>query len=148
SFFLRVVNMYAPAYPGLAPADLVRSGRPRTSQFPFDAPQQLRFYRARNAIYHLFCALLSKRSRLTVVAPDYYSGNEVLAIRAAGATIHYASVDRDMQLDVNEVARLCDTHHADVLYVIHYLGWPQPIRELADICRSRNMVLVEDCALT
>ncbi|MBI4485116.1 MAG: DegT/DnrJ/EryC1/StrS family aminotransferase [Acidobacteria bacterium] len=119
----------------------------RASRFPFDAPQQLRFYRARNAIYHLFRALPPRRGRLTVIAPDYYSGNEVLAIRAAGAAIHYAKVDRSMRLDPDEVERLCERHDPDVLFVIHYLGWPQPIRDLAAICRRRGIVLVEDCAL-
>ena len=38
-------------------------------------------------------------------------------------------------------------HHPDVLYVIHYLGWPQPIRQFADLARRRGMWLVEDCAL-
>src|SRR5207244_4422237 len=115
----RVIGMYVPAFPGLTPTDLVRPRGPRTSGFPFDAPQQLRFYRARNAIYHLFRALPSKGTRLTVVAPDYYSGNEVLAIRAAGATIHYARIGRDMQMDPAEVKRLCEVHDPDVLFVIH-----------------------------
>ena len=141
------MHMYAPAYPGLSPTDLLRSSRSGERTFPLDAPHQLRFYRARNAIYHLFRALLSQRGRLTVVVPDYYSGNEVLAIRAAGATIRYASVGHEMQLDPDDVERLCQRHDADVLYVIHYLGWPQPIQALTDLCRRRGMLLVEDCAL-
>jgi dTDP-4-amino-4,6-dideoxygalactose transaminase len=87
------------------------------------------------------------RPRLNVVVPDYYSGNEVLAMRAAGATIHYCPVGRDMQLDAGEVERLCERHDADVLYVIHYLGWPQRMPALVDLCRRRGMLLVEDCAL-
>jgi hypothetical protein len=140
--------MYVPAYPGLWPADLIR---PRTTGhgcFPFDAPHQLRFYRARNAIYHLFTALEATRGPLTVIAPDYHSGNEVLAIRAAGATIRFAHVDREMRLDPQQVAWLCDRYRPSVLFVIHYLGWPQPIQELAQLCRTRGIVLVEDCALS
>src|SRR5215467_3727190 len=140
--------MYVPAFPGLAPADLVRPGAHRAARFPFNAPRQLRFYRARNAIYHLFRALPSKHRRLRVIAPDYYSGNEVLAMSSAGAAIHYARVNRDMRLDPAEVERLCELHDPDVLFVIHYLGWPQPIGELAKICRRRGIALVEDCALS
>src|SRR5436190_15809679 len=127
--------MYVPAWPGLAPIDLIRRPSPAAPPYPFDAPQQIRFYRARNAIYHLFRALKPRRERLVVIAPDYYSGNEVLAIRAAGATIHYAHVDRQMQLDPAEIEHLCQEHQPDVLFVIHYLGWPQPIGELAAVCR-------------
>lgn len=138
--------MFVPTYQGLAATDLFRPLRlPRC--FPFDRPHGLRFYRARNAIYHLFKSLRLPKSRLTVVVPDYYSGNEVLAMRAAGATIHYCPVGRDMQLDVDEVERLCERHGADVLYVIHYLGWPQPMPRLVELCRRRGMRLVEDCAL-
>ena len=83
-----------------------------------------------------------------MLAPDYNSGNEILAMRAAGARIHYCPVDRRMQLDPDAVARLCDRHHPDVLYVIHYVGWPQPMPALVDLCRARGMLLVEDCALS
>ena len=55
--------------------------------FPFNAPHRLSFYRARNAIYHLFRALLETNPGLTVLAPDYNSGNEILAMRAAGAAL-------------------------------------------------------------
>jgi dTDP-4-amino-4,6-dideoxygalactose transaminase len=138
--------MFVPTYQGLAAADFFRPpGSERC--FPFDRPEGLRFYRARNAIYHLFTALRLLRPRLTVVVPDYYSGNEVLAMRAAGATIHYCAVGRDMRLDAEEVERVCARHHADVLYVIHYLGWPQSMPPLVDLCRRRGMLLVEDCAL-
>ena len=82
-----------------------------------------------------------------MLAPDYNSGNEVLAMQAAGATIRYCPVDRNLQLDPAEVERHCERHNPDVLYVIHYAGWPQPMPALAELCRRRNMLLVEDCAL-
>jgi dTDP-4-amino-4,6-dideoxygalactose transaminase len=139
--------MYVPVYQGLTPIDFIRRERPEAICFPFDAPRRRYFYRARNAIYHLFQALRSTTERLTVLAPDYNSGNEVLAMQAAGATIRYVPVDRAMQLDPSAVERLCEQHKPDVLYVIHYAGWPQPMPALVDICRRRRMLLVEDCAL-
>jgi dTDP-4-amino-4,6-dideoxygalactose transaminase len=139
--------MYVPVYQGLTPIDFVRPPRPDAVCFPFDAPRRRYFYRARNAIYHLFRALRSTRGQLAVLAPDYNSGNEVLAMHAAGATIRYCPVDREMQLDPIGVERLCERHNPDVLYVIHYAGWPQPMPALLDICRRRRMLLVEDCAL-
>jgi len=142
-----LIVMYVPIYQGLTPLDLVRPVRPRAGCFPFDAPRHWYFYRARNAIYHLFRILASTRTRLTVLAPDYNSGNEVLAMQAAGATIRYCPIGRDMRLDPLEVARLSDRHAPDVLYVIHYVGWPQPMAALEDLCRRRNMLLIEDCAL-
>jgi len=138
--------MFAPVFQGLAPFDLLRPARAGVSTFPFDAPQRWYFYRARNAIYHLFRTLTAKQ-KVTVLAPDYNSGNEVLAMHAAGATVRYCPVGRTMRLDPAEVERQCERHRSDVLYVIHYAGWPQPMTALVDLCRRRRMLLVEDCAL-
>ncbi len=138
--------MFVPTYQGLSARDFFRPVASRGECFPFNAPH-VRFYRARNAIYHVFAALHAGRRNLTVLAPDYYSGNEVLAMRAAGATIRYCPVDREMRLDPDHVDRLCARDNPDVLYVIHYLGWPQPMPALVDVCRRRGMLLFEDCAL-
>ena len=141
--------MFIPTFQGLTATDFVlsASGRTTARRYPFDVPH-LTFYRARNAIYHLFRVLKSTNEQLTVLVPDYNSGNEVLALEAAGATIRYYPVGPDGQADAAEVERLCAVHHPDVLYVIHYLGWPQPIRQFADLARRRGMWLVEDCALS
>ncbi|HYB95946.1 MAG TPA: DegT/DnrJ/EryC1/StrS family aminotransferase [Vicinamibacterales bacterium] len=138
--------MYVPTFQGLSAFDWVRpAGAPQC--FPFSAPH-LSFYRARNAIYHLFTALQAVIPRVTVLVPDYNSGNEVLALRAAGAQLHFYRVNRDMQPELADIERLCQEHSPEVLYVIHYLGWPQPLGELARICRERSMLMVEDCALS
>jgi dTDP-4-amino-4,6-dideoxygalactose transaminase len=143
-----VVGTFVPTYQGLSARDFVRTVDRADDCFPFTAPHRLPFYRARNAIYHLFRALLETNPRLTVLAPDYNSGNEILAMRAAGATLHYCPVPRDMTLDPDDVERHCRAHNPDLLYVIHYAGWPQPMTELVDLCRRRGMLLVEDCALS
>jgi CelD/BcsL family acetyltransferase involved in cellulose biosynthesis/dTDP-4-amino-4,6-dideoxygalactose transaminase len=143
-----VSGTFVPTYQGLSALDFVRSVRPtRASGFPFDAPSRVSFFRARNAIYHLFRALVERNPALTVLAPDYNSGNEILAMRAAGARLQYYPIDRRMQLDPDDVDRLCARYAPDVLYVIHYIGWPQPMAPLIDLCRRRGMLLVEDCAL-
>ncbi|HEY6362987.1 MAG TPA: DegT/DnrJ/EryC1/StrS family aminotransferase [Vicinamibacterales bacterium] len=143
-----MTRTFVPTYQGLSATDLVRPPAPHAACFPFNAPHRLPFYRARNAIYYLFRALLERNPHLTVLAPDYNSGNEILALRAAGATIHYCPVGPDMQLDPDVVDRLCRRHSPDLLYVIHYVGWPQPMPALVDLCRRREMLLVEDCALS
>jgi dTDP-4-amino-4,6-dideoxygalactose transaminase len=139
---------FVPIYQGLSPLDLVRRSVARKSMFPFDVADRVPFYRCRNAIYHLFRALVAANPRLTVLAPDYNSGNEILAMRAAGATIHYCPVGPDMQMDPDVVDRYCRAHNPDLLYVIHYVGWPQPMPALVDLCRRHGMLLVEDCALS
>ena len=102
-----VIGPYVPMYQGLSATDFVRAAAPDTDCFPFNVPHRLPFYRARNAIYHLFRALIETNPGLTVLAPDYNSGNEIMAMRAAGATIRYCPVRGDMTLDPDDVERYC-----------------------------------------
>src|SRR5262249_12126598 len=113
----------------------------------FDVWDARLFKRAANGIHSLFLSLVQRSRRVPVLVPDYNSGNDVLAMRAAGARIEYCPVGPDMRLDPDEVEQRCDQHRPDVLYVIHYAGWPQAMAPLVDLCRRRNMLLVEDCAL-
>ena len=143
-----MTGTFVPIYQGLSAADFVRAAERRAACYPFNVPHRLPFFRARNAIYHLFRALVAANPRLTVLAPDYNSGNEILAMRAAGATIRYCPVGRNMDMDPAAVEELCRLYDPDLLYVIHYVGWPQPMRPLVELCKRREMLLVEDCALS
>jgi dTDP-4-amino-4,6-dideoxygalactose transaminase len=144
--------MYIPTFQGLTATDLVRTTGGATDRYPFDVPH-LTFYRARNAIYYLCRGLAAMKAskgdhaQLTVLMPEYNSGNEVLAVEAAGAAVSYYPVGADGQVDPAQLERICGDHPYDVLYVIHYLGWPQPIEQLADLSRRLGMWLIEDCAL-
>jgi dTDP-4-amino-4,6-dideoxygalactose transaminase len=138
--------MYIPTFQGLAAADFLKASGHRATRFPFDVPH-LSFYRARNAIYFLARSLETTRPRLTVLVPDYNSGNEILALQAAGAELRYYPVGADGQLDPLMIESLCERYRPDVLYVIHYLGWPQPVECLSDVCRHYGIWMVEDCAL-
>jgi dTDP-4-amino-4,6-dideoxygalactose transaminase len=141
------LDMYVPTFQGLSAFDLIRPANRGAACFPFNT-DRLGFFRARNAIYYLALALKSLRPRLSILAPDYHSGNEILALRAAGADVRLYPVGRDMQPNLEAIERLCAQHDPDVLYVIHYLGWPQPMAALSALCRQRTMLLIEDCALS
>lgn len=137
--------MYLPPYPGLDPRTLFR--RPATGPlpYPFRAADQIAFHTARAGIYCLMRALGCGDGG-TVLMPDYHSGVEVWAVRAAGATVRYYHINKALEPDLEELRRLCAAG-ARVLYLIHYFGWPQPVKEARAICRERGIVLVEDCAL-
>jgi dTDP-4-amino-4,6-dideoxygalactose transaminase len=138
--------MYVSAWPGLSPATLLRPPRRAGLPFPLEAPRKTYFFRARNALYHLFRALgFSARER--VLVPDYHSGNEVAAIRAAGAGLTCYPVTRGLDIDLDALSRRCTPETRAVL-AIHFLGWPQRLDALAAFCRQRGLLLVEDCALS
>jgi perosamine synthetase len=138
--------MYVSSWPGLT----LRKFRPSHSEgnvpFPLNSGNRLAFCVARSGIYHLFRALHFKQGEIVLV-PDYHSGNEVSAIRAAGASIVFYPILRNLEPDLEALSRLARLNPR-VIYVIHYLGWPQPMRDIEALCRERGSLLVEDCALS
>jgi perosamine synthetase len=137
--------MYVQRQPGLFPGELKH--RPgRVLPFPLSAPNRTFSYMARGVIYHLFRSM-KLRSDEVVLAPDYHSGVEIWAMRAAGVNLRYYPIRANFEADLDELRRLC-TPEVRVLYVVHYNGWSQPLPELTELCRERGMVMVEDCALS
>jgi dTDP-4-amino-4,6-dideoxygalactose transaminase len=141
------MNMYVPTWPGLVARDFVR-GRSalQTPPFPFTAQRCVSYYRERNALYHLFRALRRDDSDWALV-PDYHHGNEVKAIRAAGFGVRFYPIGRDFTANLDALADLCQ-QRPRALVLIHYLGWAQPLDEVFGLCRSLDIVTVEDCALS
>lgn len=137
--------MYVQRQPGLFPGELKR--RPgREPPFPLNAPHRTFSYMARGVIYHLFRSMKLRPDEV-VLAPDYHSGVEIWAMRAAGANLRYYPVRGNLEVDMDALRRLC-TPEVRVLYVVHYIGWSQPLPELTALCRERGLVMVEDCALS
>jgi dTDP-4-amino-4,6-dideoxygalactose transaminase len=138
--------MYISSWPGLTPYEFLQPHSSGNLPYPLNAANRLSFCVARSGIYHLFRALGFKKGDIVLV-PDYHSGNEVSAIQAAGATIVYYPILRNLEPDLDALSRLAKLN-PKVIYVIHYLGWPQPMKEIAALCRERGSILIEDCALS
>jgi dTDP-4-amino-4,6-dideoxygalactose transaminase len=84
-----------------------------------------------------------------VLVPDYHHGNEIFALKAAGAQLRYYPIKKNLDVDFDAIAALCEEEPKPVaLYVTHYMGWPQPIDEIRALCKRRNLILIEDCALS
>lgn len=139
--------MYVSPWPGLTLRELFPSRTPGVIPYPLNAAPQYSFCVARSGIYHLFRALRLRPGE-TVLAPDYYSGNEIAAIEAAGASVVHYPILRNLEPDLDALLRLAKRHAPRVVYVIHYLGWPQPMKEIQALCRKTGSILIEDCALS
>lgn len=138
--------MYVSPWPGLTPWDLLPTRSGRTAPWPLNEANRSSFVVARSGIYQLFRALRFQPGE-TVLVPDYHSGNEVAAIRAAGASIVFYPIGRNLEPDMEALTRLAGCGPR-VIYTIHYLGWPQPIRQMQALCSKHGSILVEDCALS
>ena len=138
--------MYVSSWPGLTLREFCQSQAGRSLPYPLASENRLSFCVARSGIYHLFRALRFKKGEIVLV-PDYHSGNEVSAIRAAGAIIVFYPILRNLEPDLEALSRLAKLNPR-VIYVIHYLGWAQPMKEIEALCREQGSLLVEDCALS
>lgn len=136
---------YVPCWPGLHPALLWPRRPPAQPPFPLNAPDRGTFYTARAGIHHLARALAGDGGAFLM--PDYHSGAEVWAVRAAGVRVVTYHVNRRLEPDLDELRELCDARPR-ALFLIHYFGWPQPIEAVAALCRERGIALIEDCALS
>ena len=138
--------MYIPSWQGLGWTELFGSKTAKVLPFPLNVVEAPYFYIARSGIYNLFRFLRSSPDD-TVLAPAYHHGNEIHAIVAAGWKVRFYSIDRHLQLDLEELDGLCDKR-TKAVFVIHYMGWPQPVEKISEWCRRRNLLLIEDCALS
>jgi len=134
----------AAAMPALSPTMLLPRRRPIERPFPFDHAGVSYHYFARNGIYDL--ARHWGLEGQEVLFPAYFHGVELDALLTAGVRPSFFPVHSRMQVDHHDiVARIRPGTRA--IYLIHYLGFPGPVCELAEVCRERNILLIEDCAL-
>jgi dTDP-4-amino-4,6-dideoxygalactose transaminase len=82
-----------------------------------------------------------------VLVPAYNCGTEVDPLLRSGAKVVLYRVDSRAAVDVQDIQRRA-TARTRLVYVTHYFGWPQDLRELTGWCRHRGLHLLEDCALS
>jgi perosamine synthetase len=131
-----------------APAMRLQMAVPRrwstTPPFPFASPWTHYYYLARNAIYAL--AKTWSLADQEILFPAYCHGIEIETLHAAGVKPRFYPVSGDMRVDVDDIRnRLAAKTRA--VYLIHYVGFPGPVQEVAELCQSRGLLLIEDCAL-
>ena len=112
---------------------------------PFSGSDVHWYYLARNAVYAAVRALgLAGRE---ILMPSYHHGVEVEAVIAAGGQPVFYRVLENWRLDLDDLSSRITANTA-ALYLIHYAGFPGPVRELQQLADERGLVLIEDCALS
>lgn len=138
-------GLMATAIPTLTPTMLVPRKRRVAAPFPFEDPATHWFYFARNGIFSL--ARLWGLAGREVLFPAYFHGVELEALLEAGVRPRFFPVHDKMRIDPAEVIERIRPETRAV-YLIHYLGFPAPVEEIAAACRERDILLIEDCALS
>lgn len=130
----------------LSPAQLFTSKGTAQKYFPFSSPRSQFYYLARNGIWSAIDSLGLKAGD-GILMPAYHHGVEVEVLKKRGLRLVYYRIDENMQIDINHVESLL-SENIRALYIIHYIGFPQPIKTLRQIASRNNLFLIEDCALS
>ena len=139
---------FVPALPTLRPGMLLpRLGRKdgRMGHFPFDAPAASYFYFSRNALWQAIRLL--NLSGGEVIVPAYHHGVEIETLVAAGVKPVFYPVGREWDVNPADVEALIGPE-TRALYLIHYAGFPGPVRQMRALADYYNLPLIEDCALS
>jgi dTDP-4-amino-4,6-dideoxygalactose transaminase len=80
-----------------------------------------------------------------VIAPAYHHGSEVEAMLRAGLRIRFFDATDTLEPDPDELDRALRPS-VRVLYLIHYLGFPQDVVRWRSWCDERGLLLFEDAA--
>lgn len=137
---------YLAADPPLTARDLSGiTGRLGAKDFGEQMPGRTVFFSTgRAALWGAFRALgVGPGDR--VLLPAYLCESVVSPVLAVGAEPDFFPVDRRLRPDLAAIdAAIGTTTRAMVM--IHYVGFPGPIRELQRLCERRGVALIEDCA--
>lgn len=137
-------SLYVPEYPTLHPGMLLARGVPADFP-PFDGGKVHWFYFARNAVWNAV-KMLGLEGR-EVLVPSYHHGVEIEALMHAGAKPVFYRVGTSWDIDLAEVAARIGPN-TGALYLIHYAGFPGPVREFKSLAEAHGLALIEDCALS
>ncbi len=123
---------------------LLPTAKAASLPFPFNDGRARYFYLARNAVYAL--ARLWGLQGKEVLFPAYFHGVELEALLHAGVQVRFYPVRQGMRVHVDDVVSRIgrDTR---AIYLTHYVGFPGPVEDLAQVTRARGLLLIEDCAL-
>lgn len=81
-----------------------------------------------------------------ILMPAYNCGTEIEPFLLYGCRVVFYRVNEKAQIDVEDIIRR-RTPRTKVVYVTHYFGWSQDLKELLPWCRREGLRIVEDCAL-
>src|SRR6185295_11739652 len=135
--------------PGCSPVELFAdwvSGS-RLRKFERNEGRKLIFTQSGRAAIRLAAKVWNIGNNDEILVPAYNCGSEISPFLGLGAKIKMYRVDNAAKIDIGDVLNRM-TSNTRVVVVTHYFGRPSEIEQLADICSERQIMLLEDCALS
>jgi hypothetical protein len=130
-------------WPPVAPSVILR--RPgQVPPFPLADSRFRLFSKARHGLWQALKAHELKVGD-EVLVPEYHHGSEVEALMRAGLRPQFYRVDERLEPDLEHLATLLSPR-VRILYLIHYLGFPQDTARWRGWSDEHGVRLVEDAA--
>lgn len=98
------------------------------------------------AALHIACAAMGLQPGMEVIVPSLTYIASVNAIAYCGATPAFADSDRRTWNVTRDSIEAAWTPRTAGVIAVHLYGMPAPVDDIADLCRERNVWLIEDCA--
>lgn len=78
-----------------------------------------------------------------VLLPSYLCPEILRPFREANIFVSFYRINKDLSIDLDDIARRV-TKKTKALLIIHYFGYPQPIRQLRQLSQQHSLFLIED----
>ncbi|MBU0981549.1 DegT/DnrJ/EryC1/StrS family aminotransferase [Patescibacteria group bacterium] len=101
------------------------------------------FLHLRGAVEFLFKNLEMPSKR--VVFPRFICSSVVRAAERAGMRVTLCDLERDGTISVEALKRI-PLEKFGAVFVVHPFGVPARMKEISELCRKKNVFLIEDCA--
>lgn len=113
--------------------------------FPFNHSKSFYFFSCRYA-FAASLKVLNIMAGDKVLIPSYICGVEIDPLLRNGIEPIFYRVKKNLQVDLDDLSLKSKIDGVRAIVVIHYLGFPQPLDLIQEICRENNLLLIEDCA--
>jgi dTDP-4-amino-4,6-dideoxygalactose transaminase len=114
------------------------------SVFPLNQDRCYFFFSARYAL-RAGVRALGIMAKDTILLPSYNCGVEIDPILDLGVHPVFYRITNNLLVDLDDLVKNI-TGKVKAILVTHFLGFPQPIDEIREICGKKNLYLIEDCA--
>ena len=140
----RKTDMLIRQTPCFSLKQVIKNGKADNNVFPLNSKNSFLFYSARYAIWAGIKAL-GITPEQNILMPAYNCGTEIDPVLDLNIQIKYYRIKRNMTIDIEYLKKQIDSKTA-AIFVIHYMGFPQPLEKVKEICDTNGLFLIEDCA--
>jgi len=123
---------------------VIRKGKTDIDVYPLNSKNSHLLFGARYAIWSGL-KVLGITPEQNILMPSYNCGTEIDPILDQEIQVKYYRIKRDMTIDKEDIIKQIDSNTV-AIFVTHYMGFPQPIDEIKEICNTYSLFLIEDCA--